>query len=142
MLASLIWFGTNVCLLIICICSYFSHYHGDIHRPTKLETYFSVAIGMYWANADCSFENNLYFHIQFFSSRFQSIGFAPFLLLLYVIFRRKKQRSNNQPMSKIEIFLKYESNDESLLTELTDQWVNSNHGKKMELRFHVQRIYQ
>lgn len=33
-------------------------------------------------------------------------------------------------MSKIEILLKYESNDESLLTELTDQWVNSNRGKK------------
>lgn len=45
MLAALIWFGTNVCLLIICIFSYISHYHGDIHRPTKMETYFTVAIG-------------------------------------------------------------------------------------------------
>lgn len=45
MLASLVWWGTNVCLLFACVYSYFLSLHGELHEPTKSEVYFSAAIG-------------------------------------------------------------------------------------------------
>lgn len=51
MLASLIWWATNACLLVACVYSYVLSLHGEIHQPTKNETYFSVAIGSFrWEN--------------------------------------------------------------------------------------------
>lgn len=46
MLAALVWWGTNLCLVFVCLFSYFIAVHGDKPRSHEREMYFLLAIGI------------------------------------------------------------------------------------------------